>query len=326
MKRALKNVLGLGLAISIAVTGSLSVSAAGLRDIFNAKYYADSNPDVKEAFGYDEESLYQHYLTFGLSEGRAASPVFDVVAYREMYGDLDEAFGDNWDAYVEHYFTYGVEEHRVSGGTFDPIAYAEAYPDVKEAFGDDYEAIIEHFLNFGIAEGRTAGVTVETEPAPAPAPAASSSPSPSPSAEPEEEQEVGSTYMEIKKDTTYGKEASEWSTDASISWDGMTGKVTGTFKKVESWNDGGTNIVQKLGGAGYFVVVKFTDDAQVRGNAFKLTGYSGGDRENASAGSEEEYWVLRFANESHDEVKTFVFTFGPDGKQITLDFSGAQFE
>ena len=317
MKRAVKNVLGLGLAISIAVTGSLSVLAAGLRDIFNAKYYADSNPDVKEAFGYDEESLYQHYLTFGLSEGRSASPVFDVVAYREMYGDLDEAFGDNWDAYVEHYFTYGVEEHRVSGGTFDPIAYAEAYPDVKEAFGDDYEAIIEHFLNFGIAEGRTAGVTVETEPEPAPAPA----PSPSPSAEPEEE-EVGSTYMVIRTGTeTYGKTPeSDLFTGANIEWDGMTGTITRTFNKIDEWNHGdGEHDITGTLGSGHFIVVEFTAAAQVEGNALKLEGYKAGERNYSSATAEEAYWVLRIdQDEKMNENKEFKFTFGPDKKVITL--------
>lgn len=164
MKQAVKKLLAAVTMLSvIAAAGSLSVSAAGLRDVFDAHYYADKYDDLKNAFGYDENRLYQHYLTYGISEGRSASPVFDVLAYREMYGDLDVAFGDNWDAYVEHYFTFGIEEKRISGGTFDPVAYAEAYPDVKAAFGDDWEAIVNHYLTFGIAEGRTAGVTLVTE-------------------------------------------------------------------------------------------------------------------------------------------------------------------
>lgn len=164
MKQAVKKLLAVVTVLSVmAAAGSMSVSAAGLRDVFNAHYYADKYDDLKDAFGYDEDQLYQHYLTFGISEGRSASPVFDVLAYREMYGDLDAAFGDNWDAYVEHYFTFGIEEKRISGGIFDPVAYAEAYPDIKAAYGDDWEAIVNHYLTFGIAEGRTAGVTLVTE-------------------------------------------------------------------------------------------------------------------------------------------------------------------
>ena len=150
-------------AVGALTVGSLSVSAAGLRDVFDAKYYADTYEDLKKAYGYDEEALFNHYVTWGLTEGRSMNPVFDVQAYRNAYGDLNEAFGEDWDAYVNHYFAYGMKEGRNSGILFDPIAYAEAYPDIKEAFGDDYVAILNHYLTYGIQEGRTAGVTVKTE-------------------------------------------------------------------------------------------------------------------------------------------------------------------
>ena len=38
--------------------------------IFDAEYYAQHNADVVAAFGTDENALYQHYLTYGKSEGR----------------------------------------------------------------------------------------------------------------------------------------------------------------------------------------------------------------------------------------------------------------
>lgn len=151
-------------AVGALTVGSLSVSAAGLRDVFDAKYYADTYEDLKKAYGYDEEALFNHYVTWGLTEGRSMNPVFDVQAYRNAYGDLNEAFGEDWDAYVNHYFAYGMKEGRNSGILFDPVAYAEAYPDIKEAFGDDYAAILRHYLTYGIQEGRTAGVTVKEEP------------------------------------------------------------------------------------------------------------------------------------------------------------------
>ena len=151
-------------AVGALTVGSLSVSAAGLRDVFDAKYYADTYEDLKNAYGYDEEALFNHYVTWGLTEGRSMNPVFDVQAYRNAYGDLNEAFGEDWDAYVNHYFAYGMKEGRNSGILFDPVVYAEAYPDIKEAFGDDYVAILNHYLTYGIQEGRTAGVTVKKEP------------------------------------------------------------------------------------------------------------------------------------------------------------------
>lgn len=38
--------------------------------LFDAQFYADTYPDVKEVFGYDEAKLYDHYLTYGKAEGR----------------------------------------------------------------------------------------------------------------------------------------------------------------------------------------------------------------------------------------------------------------
>lgn len=115
MKKKFQKVTALAaMAISIAAF-PMSVSAAGVADVFDASYYADSYADLKEAFGYDETALLQHYLTCGLQEGRCASTVFDVAAYRSAYPDLDAAFGDNWNAYVNHYYTFGMTEGRTAG-------------------------------------------------------------------------------------------------------------------------------------------------------------------------------------------------------------------
>ena len=40
---------------------------------FNAQIYYNRYPDLQEAFGYDEAKLYEHWLTFGIKEGRKAS-------------------------------------------------------------------------------------------------------------------------------------------------------------------------------------------------------------------------------------------------------------
>ena len=51
-------------------------------ELFDAQFYADTYPDVKEAFGYDEALLYAHYLTCGKAEGRlpyAGATLAEVV-------------------------------------------------------------------------------------------------------------------------------------------------------------------------------------------------------------------------------------------------------
>lgn len=99
-------------AAAMMLGSSLSVSAAGLGDVFDAEYYADTYADVKAVFGDDADALFQHYLTYGISEGRAGRADFNVSQYRSAYADLDAAFGDDWDAYADHYLTYGIAEGR----------------------------------------------------------------------------------------------------------------------------------------------------------------------------------------------------------------------
>ena len=157
MKRAVRGLLCGAVASVVLLNSGFSVGAAGLRDIFDAEYYASKYSDLKEAFGNDEEALYQHFINYGIKEGRVMNPVIDVVKYREQYKDLQEAFGDNWDAYINHYFTYGVNEHRENGTDFDLLAYLNAYGDLQAAFGNDYVAIAKHYEETGIKENRSEG-------------------------------------------------------------------------------------------------------------------------------------------------------------------------
>ncbi|MDE7224106.1 MAG: L,D-transpeptidase [Acetatifactor sp.] len=45
----------------------------GTIDEFNYTDYADRYPDLMDAFGYDREALYQHYITHGIREKRTAN-------------------------------------------------------------------------------------------------------------------------------------------------------------------------------------------------------------------------------------------------------------
>ena len=50
----------------------LPVSAAESLETFDYVAYADTYPDLKAAFGYDAEALYNHYMQCGKTEGRVA--------------------------------------------------------------------------------------------------------------------------------------------------------------------------------------------------------------------------------------------------------------
>ena len=79
---------------------------------FNAEYYYNTYPDLQAAFGMDPVALYQHYLAFGIKEGRFGSEEFNCVTYMNNYGDLRLAFGGDYLLYCEHYEKFGKAEGR----------------------------------------------------------------------------------------------------------------------------------------------------------------------------------------------------------------------
>lgn len=48
---------------------------SGTVEEFDYAAYADRYPDVREAFGYDRDALYNHYITYGINEGRVAQSI-----------------------------------------------------------------------------------------------------------------------------------------------------------------------------------------------------------------------------------------------------------
>ena len=101
--------------IDVQSMQSKDLIPSNVADIFDAEYYRNQYPDLDAAFGDDEQALFNHFMMFGLKEGRIGSPILNIALYRSMYPDLDAAFGDNWNLYVLHYFRYGIAEGRSNG-------------------------------------------------------------------------------------------------------------------------------------------------------------------------------------------------------------------
>ncbi len=143
--------------------------------VYNYKYYLAANPDVAAAYT-DDALVLQHFVNFGMKEGRVASASFDVKSYRNAYRDLRAVYGSDLRQYYIHYIYYGRKEGRVATGVsevqnavtvygttdyslvYDMNYYLAANPDVKNAYGTDENAVLAHFVNFGMKEGRQAEV------------------------------------------------------------------------------------------------------------------------------------------------------------------------
>lgn len=79
---------------------------------FDVQNYRENYSDLNNAFGNDWKSYLDHYLTYGLSEGRDGGGMFDAVSYANRYEDLKEAFGYDVTKLWAHYEQFGVNEGR----------------------------------------------------------------------------------------------------------------------------------------------------------------------------------------------------------------------
>ena len=105
---------------------------------FNSKRYADEYCDLRAAFGYNHDALWQHYVNFGMKEGRAAYST-----------DGERATGTTAQA-AATVPAGGI----LTSENFDSVRYANDYRDLRCAFGYDHGALWNHYLTFGKREGR----------------------------------------------------------------------------------------------------------------------------------------------------------------------------
>ncbi len=133
--------------------------------IFNASYYANRYADVKKAYGSDEAKLYNHFINYGIEEGRCASPYFDLKYYMNQNSQnlLMYCRGDYLKAFA-HFVKYAYDESEFASAgkklspIFDCKYYKNKYSDVA-ALKTELEALA-HFVNIGQAEGRVAAQEV----------------------------------------------------------------------------------------------------------------------------------------------------------------------
>ena len=54
---------------------------------FNAEKYRKNNPDLNAVYGDDMQAYVEHYITFGITEGRCSESSFDIFAFSKTYPD-----------------------------------------------------------------------------------------------------------------------------------------------------------------------------------------------------------------------------------------------
>lgn len=145
--------------------------------VFNADYYYNANADIASVFGHDYNQLLNHFVNYGMSEGRVASSEFDINVYKSNNEDLVNVYGNDNEKYYIHYINWGKAEGRVANGStggeiipefdyssvFDADYYYNLNGDVAAIFGHDEEQLLKHFINYGMAEGRAASAEFDVD-------------------------------------------------------------------------------------------------------------------------------------------------------------------
>ena len=99
--------------------------------IFNHGYYGNKYPNVKAQVGASRGALIQHWVNFGMNEGRSPNPFFDPQEYKKI-NKLD---GLNNKQLLEHFIADGFYEGRRGSFAHDARTYLRTNSDLSDAYG-----------------------------------------------------------------------------------------------------------------------------------------------------------------------------------------------
>ncbi len=156
-------------------TGTTIYNGVDYGAVYSFNYYIENYGDIYANYRNNPEGAIEHFVNYGMNEGRQAVATFDAKSYRNRYQDLRCIFGFNdLPKYYMHYIESGKNEgrdtsfcgtiidpvHGVFGVDFSSVYDYEYYKsnnqDVYMAIGDDDIALFRHFLENGMNEGRQA--------------------------------------------------------------------------------------------------------------------------------------------------------------------------
>ena len=150
-------------------------------EAFDVQSYYNEYPDLRAAYGTDLARYYEHYMSYGKSEGRHATgcskikglrtsaggvdyaPVYDPGYYLSRNDDVEKAYTKTTNggvtmlddsAVLRHFINYGMAEGRRGSEAFDVHGYKTRYLDLRKAFGKNLKAYYTHYLKYGLKERR----------------------------------------------------------------------------------------------------------------------------------------------------------------------------
>ena len=135
----------------------VEVGGINLGQFLDEGYYLSQNPDIAAAIDNGQfSSGFDHFIQFGLAEGRNSNSLFNEQAYLVANSDVANAVDDGLiDSGLRHFLLFGHLEGRKPSQLFNEAEYLALYTDVAAAvqaggFGSGFE----HYVEAGAQEGR----------------------------------------------------------------------------------------------------------------------------------------------------------------------------
>lgn len=174
--------IGIQDATAIAEYYGLSNSAyngVNYSAVYDYEYYMNQYPDLKAAYEGNPQKALEHFVNYGMNEGRQGCKDFNVTYYKNRYVDLRNVYGTNLKNYYLHYITIGQREGR-NGRTpsalvgtvtrldgvdysavYDFNYYINKYSDVKSKYLNDDIGALRYFVDYGMKAGQQAIATFD---------------------------------------------------------------------------------------------------------------------------------------------------------------------
>lgn len=167
MNNKFKCILVCLMTITLVLSGimPMQVQASNKTDysaVFDANYYYNTYADLRAAIGNDPNALLQHFITFGMQEGRRGNAEFDVRAYKENNPDLIQAFGSqDFTSYYLHYITYGKKEGRNAISANTGMGSAAPAQSLISSYTTSFDPSQSRAINIVLSVSRLNGTVIQ---------------------------------------------------------------------------------------------------------------------------------------------------------------------
>jgi VCBS repeat-containing protein len=139
-----------------AVAPGNVIDVLPLAQLYDERYYLSQNPDIAALVGSTFSSGFQHFVNFGINEGRNPSVLYNESFYLANNNDVRNAVASGaLSSGLSHFLTSGHREGRDPSAFFDQSDYLLNVPGVRNAVNSgSLASAFEHYVKFGVDENR----------------------------------------------------------------------------------------------------------------------------------------------------------------------------